>query len=229
MHLDRPVVCLVTDRRRLVTSGDRFEVARDALVRVVEEAVAAGVTLVQVREPGLETSQLADLVAAIVEVARGSRTLVVVNDRLDVALTSGAHGVHLRGDSIPPRAARSIAPPGFLVGRSVHHLEEARDHAPAVDYLIAGTVFPTPSKPAGTPLLGVGGLRSIAAAVRVPVLAIGGISIERIGQIAEAGAAGVAAVGVFIGRRTETGCGAAPLAGVVQPARRQFDSMKTAS
>jgi len=222
MHLDRPVVCLVTDRRRLVTSGDRFEVARDALVRVVEEAVAAGVTLVQVREPGLETSQLADLVAAIVEVARGSRTLVVVNDRLDVALTSGAHGVHLRGDSIPPRAARSIAPPGFLVGRSVHHLEEARDHAPAVDYLIAGTVFPTSSKPSTERLLGTSGLHEISVAVTVPVIAIGGVTVERFGEVAAAGAAGIAAIGLFL----QSGI---PPGRVVGLARARFDSIRAAS
>ena len=216
-----PVVCLITDRARVGGA--------DGTVERVRWAASAGVQLVQVRERDLDGGPLTALVRRCVEAVRGSGARVLVNDRLDVALAAGADGVHLRADSLPPSAARSIAPAGFLIGRSVHRLDEALRVAPDVDYLIAGTVFPTPSKPAGTPLLGVGGLRSIAAAVRVPVLAIGGISIERIGQIAEAGAAGVAAVGVFIGRRSETGCGAAPLAGVVQPARRQFDSMKTAS
>ena len=165
----------------------------------------------------------------MVRVTRGTRTRVIVNDRLDVALAADADGVHLRADSLPPSAARSIAPAGFLIGRSVHRLDEAVRVALDVDYLIAGTVFPTPSKPDGAPLLGVGGLASIAAAVRVPVLAIGGISIDRIGAVAEAGAAGVAAVGLFIGHRAQTSCWAVPLVGVVEPARRQFDSMKTAS
>jgi len=222
------ILCLVTDRRRLCADG-RLDAARRCLLEQARHAVEAGIDLVQIRERDLEASELLSLAADVVQATRGTATRVIVNDRLDVALAAGADGVHLRADSLPPSAARSIAPAGFLIGRSVHRLDEALRVAPDVDYLIAGTVFPTPSKPAGTPLLGVGGLRSIAAAVRVPVLAIGGISIERIGQIAEAGAAGVAAVGVFIGRRTETGCGAAPLAGVVQPARRQFDSMKTAS
>jgi thiamine-phosphate pyrophosphorylase len=216
MRLDRPVICLVTDRRRLVGDDARVDTALAALVRLAREAVAAGVSLIQIREPGLETAQLVDLVAAIVDLTRGSPTLAVVNDRLDVALTSGAHGVHLRGDSIPPRAARALAPPGFVIGRSVHRLDEAREHAPAVDYLIAGTVLPTSSKPSAEPLLGARGLREIATAVDVPVLAIGGISIDRVREAAAAGAAGVAGIGLFLP-------GDLPLTRVVEAARAQFD------
>lgn len=217
MRLDRPVICLVTDRRRLVGDDASVDTALAALVRLAREAVAAGVSLIQIREPGLETAQLVDLVAAIVDLTRGSPTLAVVNDRLDVALTSGAHGVHLRGDSIPPRAARALAPPGFVIGRSVHRLDEAREHAPAVDYLIAGTVLPTSSKPSAELLLGARGLREIATAVDVPVLAIGGISIDRVREAAAAGAAGVAGIGLFLP-------GDLPLTRVVEAARAQFDS-----
>jgi thiamine-phosphate pyrophosphorylase len=219
MRLDRPVICLVTDRRRLVGDDARVDTALAALVRLAREAVAAGISLIQIREPGLETAQLVDLVAAIVDLTRGSPTLAVVNDRLDVALTSGAHGVHLRGDSIPPRAARALAPPGFVIGRSVHRLDEAREHAPAVDYLIAGTVLPTSSKPSAEPLLGARGLREIATAVDVPVLAIGGISIDRVREAAAAGAAGVAGIGLFLP-------GDLPLTRVVEAARAQFDSRR---
>jgi thiamine-phosphate diphosphorylase len=122
---------------------------------------------------------------------------VVVNDRLDVALASGADGVHLRGDSIPPGSARSIAPPGFLIGRSVHHVEEARAVAPDVDYLVAGTVFPTSSKAGRTEWLGVEGLGRICRSVSVPVLAIGGMTPDRLADVATSGAAGVAAIGLF--------------------------------
>ena len=222
MRLERPLVCLVTDRRRLIAGDARFDITRAALLRIAREASAAGIDLIQVREPGLETAQLADLVAAIVGVTRGSPTRVVVNDRLDVALTSGAHGVHLRADSIPPRLARAIAPPGFVIGRSIHQLEEAREHASAVDYLIAGTVFPTSSKPSAGPLLGLQGLREIATAVEVPVLAIGGITTDRMRAAAAAGAAGIAGIGLFLP-------GDIPLAHVVDAARAQFDSVKAAS
>ena len=91
-------ICLVTDRRR------RPPIAQAA------EAIDAGVDLIQIRERDLETSALVSLVLRVVELTRGSRTRVVVNDRLDVALACGAHGVHLRGDSIPASRARRIVP-----------------------------------------------------------------------------------------------------------------------
>lgn len=179
-------ICLVTDRRR------RPPIAQAA------EAIEAGVDLIQIRERDLETSALVSLVLRVVELTRGSRTRVVVNDRLDVALACGAHGVHLRGDSIPASRARTIVPQGFVIGRSVHERAEALAVAADVDYLIAGTVFPTASKPGRLDLLGPDGLASIASAVSIPVLAIGGITPERVGDVAAAGAAGIAAVGLFV-------------------------------
>jgi thiamine-phosphate pyrophosphorylase len=222
MRRDRPIVCLVTDRRRTLARDPRAGGTHAALVRLAREAVDAGIDLLQIREPGLETAELVDLVAAFVEAARGSATRVVVNDRLDVALAAGADGVHLRGDSIPPQSARAMAPPGFVIGRSIHQIGEARDHAPSVDYLIAGTVFPTGSKPSDAPLLGVRGLREIAAAVAVPVLAIGGVTLQRLRDVVAAGGAGIAAISLFLPRDL-------PLAAVVGAVRAQFDSIKTAS
>jgi thiamine-phosphate diphosphorylase len=122
---------------------------------------------------------------------------VVVNDRVDVALACGADGVHLRHDSVRVQAVRTIAPHGFLVGRSVHGPAEAEGAGP-VDYLIAGTVFPTPSKPAATPTLGLDGLAEVVRTVPIPVLAIGGITRDRLDEVATTGAAGVAGIGLFI-------------------------------
>jgi thiamine-phosphate pyrophosphorylase len=147
--------------------------------------VDAGVDLVQVRESDLEAGALVSLVGQLLAIARGTPTRIVVNDRIDVALASGADGVHLRGDSIPVGAARQLAPAGFLIGRSVHRVEEAIAAADA-DYLIAGTVFPSASKAAGAPLLGVEGLKAVARSVERPVLAIGGISDDRLGAVASA-------------------------------------------
>src|SRR5262245_56904560 len=138
MLRDRPIVCLVTDRRRLVGASASFETGRRALVDLARDAASAGVSFIQVRERDLEAAPLFDLVADIVAVTRRSVTRVVVNDRLDVALATGADGVHLRGYSISPVAARSIAPVPFLIGRSVHGVQDARDHAEGADYLIAG-------------------------------------------------------------------------------------------
>ncbi len=124
---------------------------------------------------------------------------VVVNDRLDVAIAAGAAGVHLRADSIPASRAREVAGAGFVVGRSVHEEEEASaiEAAGGCDYLIFGTVFQTPSKPVGHLVAGVRNLANVCARVRVPVLAIGGISIETAAAAVGAGASGVAAISLF--------------------------------
>jgi thiamine-phosphate pyrophosphorylase len=204
------MLCLVTDRRRA------------SVVEQCRDAVLAGIDLIQVRERDLEAAALSALVADLVRLTRGTATRVVVNDRLDVALSCGADGVHLRGDSIAAARARSMAPAGFLIGRSVHRAAEAVRAAPEVDYLIAGTVFPTLSKPGLDNLLGLAGLASIARAVSVPVLAIGGVSMDHIESVADAGAAGVAAIGLFV----EQG---ARVAEVIREARRRFDSVRSPS
>jgi thiamine-phosphate pyrophosphorylase len=189
--------CLVTDRRRLAGAGASVDDARSRLLAQLEGAVHGGVDLIQVRERDLDAANLAALVRDVVSLARGTRTRVVVNDRLDVALACGAGGVHLRGDSIPVLHARRIAPDGFLIGRSVHAVDEVAA-AEGSDYLIAGTVFPSRSKARSAPLLGLDGLHAIVRAARVPVLAIGGVTQDRFDEIAAAGAAGVAGIGLFL-------------------------------
>jgi thiamine-phosphate pyrophosphorylase len=106
--------------------------------------------------------------------------------------------VHLRGDSLPAHRARRAVPAGFVIGRSVHSAQEAREVAAAggVDYLLLGTVFPSRSKPDAAPL-GEAELARAVAAVSVPVLAIGGIDLERCAAVARTGAAGIAAIGLF--------------------------------
>jgi thiamine-phosphate pyrophosphorylase len=191
--------------------------------------------MIQIRERDLEASDLSRLVAAVVRMARGTGTRVVVNDRLDVALSCGAAGVHLRTDSMPPSAARSIVPQGFLVGRSVHDAAEAAAVAPFVDYVIAGTIWPSESKGPGPPVpppIGPAGLRAIARVVSVPVLAIGGVTLETIAEAAAAGAAGIAAIGLFMRSRGQPGepvCRAMPLGSAVEQARERFDTPHRAS
>jgi len=191
------IQCLVTDRRQLAGAGASFDHARRLLLAQLETAVGNGVDLIQVRERDLEACDLAALVEAVVALVHGTTSRVVVNDRLDVALACGADGVHLRGDSIQAADARRVAPPGFVIGRSVHTVGEA-SAAGEVDYLIAGTVYRSPSKAATTTLLGVDGLRAIVRSARAPVLAIGGVTAERFDEIATAGAAGVAGISLFL-------------------------------
>lgn len=191
------VLCLVTDRHRLCSESVAFDVARRRLVDQAKWAIKSKVDLIQVRERDLDATDLMTLVGDFVRLSRGSGTRVVVNDRIDVALACGADGVHLRQDSVATEALRAITLDGFLVGRSVHSLAEAERAGP-VDYLIAGTVFPTPSKSAVSPLLGLDGLAEIVQAAAVPVLAIGGIGREQLDEVAATGAAGVAGIRLFI-------------------------------
>jgi thiamine-phosphate diphosphorylase len=200
-----------------------FDAQRRCLAMQVAFAVDAGVDVVQVRERDLEAGPLFDLVSDLVGVARRSRTRIVVNDRLDVALAAGADGVHLREDSIGAEAVRRVAPSGFLVGRSVHTAEDAAYLGRTVDYLIAGTVWPTRSKPPSHPLLGPEGLAALVRQAKAPVLAIGGVTLDRVDAAARAGATGVAAIGLFMreptSADTSVGCGAIPLHDLARRAR----------
>jgi thiamine-phosphate pyrophosphorylase len=196
----------------------------------LQYAIRAGVDILQVRERDLDAAALVALVAEAVALSRGTRSRVVVNDRVDVALAAGADGVHLRGDSIPPAEVRAMTPSGFIIGRSVHGLAEAEAVAGFVDYITAGTVWPTPSKPPGAAAIGPEGLGAIAHGVDVPVVAIGGVDVERMGQLAAAGAAGAAAIGLFMrgAGGPPASCRAMALDVLVEAARRTFDSAKQA-
>lgn len=188
-----PSLHFVTDRRRFGLS------ARELVARCAN-AVRAGVDVIHVRERDLPDAELAGLVREIVGVTAGTKTRVVVNDRVDVAMVAGAAGVHLRGDSLPASRVRAIVPAGFLIGRSVHTIPEI-DAAVAgggCDYLLFGTVFPSQGKPAGHPVAGLDGLRAACARSPLPIVAIGGINEANMALVRAAGAAGCAAVGLFM-------------------------------
>lgn len=186
----RPVICMITDGSLAVRGGDGLWLARLAA------AAAAGAHLIQVRERGLDDRALSAVVRRCLEAVRGTRARVIVNDRLDVALASGAHGVHLRSGSFPAQRARAMTPTGFLVGRSVHSVAEAAAADDSVDYLLFGTVFATASKPGLAPV-GAAALGEAVRATGLPVLAVGGVTADNAGEVARAGAAGVAAIGLF--------------------------------
>ncbi len=185
-----PILCLVSRRGRGGTS---------ALIARVEQAARAGVDLIQIREPDLDARALFELTRAALRAVAGTSARVVVNDRLDVALAAGAAGVHLRGNSFSAPDVRRLAAPPFLVGRSVHSEAEAAavEAAGGCDYLLFGTVFPSLSKPAGHPIAGHEALGRVCARVRLPVLAIGGVSEATAPAALGAGAAGLAGIGLF--------------------------------
>jgi thiamine-phosphate pyrophosphorylase len=184
---------MISDRARFGAQGDAV------LLRRVAVAAKAGVHLVQIRERDLADAALLALVAGAVDAVRGTRARILVNDRADVAIAAGAHGVHLRADSVPAPRVRSLAPPSFVIGRSVHSRDEAARAADegGLDYLLFGTVFGTRSKPERA-AAGVESLTdAVNAAARLPVLAIGGVTLETAGQLAGTGCAGLAAIGQF--------------------------------
>jgi thiamine-phosphate diphosphorylase len=188
-----PVVCMITDRRRFGQHPEATVIRRVAL------AARAGIHLIQIRERDMSDDALLTLVAQAVEAVRGTRARVLVNDRVDVAIAAGAHGVHLRGDSAPAIRVRSAAPPAFLIGRSVHSCDEVsqlRDEG-GLDYLLFGTVFETASKPdqeaAGVDRLAA----AVIAAKRLPVLAVGGVTRGTVSRLAPSGCSGFAAIGQF--------------------------------
>jgi thiamine-phosphate diphosphorylase len=192
------ILCLVTDRRRLgmavgVPESDWIEV----LCRQVAAAAMAGVDLIQVREPDLEARELTDLVRSLVRIAASTPARVLVNDRIDVALAARASGVHLKESSILPAVVRRIAPPGFVIGCSIHGIDGIAARKSA-DFLIAGTVMPTAAKRAVDYLNKDGLSRVVEAAAGQPVLGIGGLDLSTVPLLASTSAAGLAAIGAFI-------------------------------
>lgn len=189
-------VYLISDRRRLRPSARTTTEELRALEAQLEDAMAAGVDVIQLRERDLEAGVLVSIAARLLRRAAGTPTRVLVNDRADAAVASAAHGVHLRADGPPAGRVRAILPPPALIGRSTHTIGEVVQHGDA-DYLLFGAVFPTASKP-DTAVAGIDRLREAARRSRVPVIAIGGIDVDRAAACVEAGAAGVAAIGVFL-------------------------------
>ena len=171
--------CYVTDRRH----GD--------ILASSARAVREGIDMIQVREKDLPGRELFDLVCRVRDLAAGTKTRVLVNDRLDVALAAGVDGVHLPANGLPANRVRPLVQ---SLGVSVHTLEEAlAAEAARADFVVFGPIFDTPGKSA----VGLEPLRRVAATVRIPVLAIGGITPQNMGQVISAGAAGIAGIRLF--------------------------------
>lgn len=206
----KPIFCYVTDRRALdaapvssgFTEGDSSSLHGRLLHDSIQRAIAAGAGWIQIREKDLEASALMELARFAVAEMRGAAARVLINDRLDVALAANAAGVHLGEKSLPLEIViewrRSTGRKDFLIGVSCHSLEYARAAAKGgADYIFFGPVFATPSKAAFGAPQGIERLREICASVKIPVLAIGGVTSENARACIAAGAAGVAAIRLF--------------------------------
>lgn len=179
-------VYVVTDR---ALAGGR------SLAGVVVAALDGGAGVVQVREKTPSSRAFFEEVLAILRVARPLGRPVIVNDRVDIALAAGADGVHVGQGDLPCEAVRRLAGPDRIVGVSVGTVEEAvAAERAGADYLGVSPVFATPTKADAPPATGLDGLRRIRQAVRVPLVAIGGIHAGNAADVIRAGADGVAVV-----------------------------------
>ena len=163
------------------------------MLELAEEAAAGGVDAIYLRDVELAPGGLARLVGEI-RLRIGGNAAILVNGGPAVAQAAGA-GLHLRERDMCPAAARAMLGPDVLIGRAVHSPQSAAE-ASGADYVLAGHVFPSPSKP-GLPPLGLDGLAAIAAAAPCPTLGIGGITPQRVAGVVQAGAAGVAVIGAI--------------------------------
>ena len=207
----RPILCYVTDRRTLQNAPQTNLI--ESLLERIESLAAAGIDLIQLREKDLSGRDVASLTREALRRASklASRAQaaprILVNDRLDVALAEKAAGVHLSENSLPVHEAKRLLlaypalpsfSPDFLFGVSCHSLEAAQSAAVAgADYVFFGPVFATPSKAAFGAPQGLERLAEVCRSVNVPVLAIGGISLENVASCFSAGASGIAAIRLF--------------------------------
>ncbi|HZB45170.1 MAG TPA: thiamine phosphate synthase, partial [Pyrinomonadaceae bacterium] len=166
---------------------------------LVEAAVAARVSVVQLREKSLPARTLFELAARAAALVRGSETLLVVNDRADIARAAACDGVHLTAQSLEARVVRRAFGDRFLIGVSAHKLAEARAARDGgADFAVLGPVFDTPSKRAYGPPLGAAAFGEAARALApFPLLAIGGVASDNLRDVLLAGARGVAAIRLF--------------------------------
>jgi thiamine-phosphate pyrophosphorylase len=184
---------------RLYVVTDRTRTCRRPLLDVVEAALQGGVEAVQLREKDLPVSELFDLACKLRALCRQYGARLLVNDRVDVAIAAKADGVHLPVNSFTPADARRLLGPGALIGTSTHSLAGARAAADGgADFIVFGPVFDTPSKRPFGPPVGLPALAEVTRGVSLPVLAIGGITAQRVEAVRRHGARGVAVVSAIL-------------------------------
>lgn len=186
---------------RLLLVTDRHQTHGRPLVRVLHDAIKAGVPAIQLRERDLSTSDLLSLTQKIQAITTSGSVSLIVNDRVDLTMALNLDGVHLRSDSLPPLPVRQLIGPRRLIGVSTHSVEDVRRaNQGGADYVVFGPIFETPSKRSFGSPLGLHLLADVCRRSSIPVLAIGGITRERVHDVRRAGAHGVAVIGALLSR-----------------------------
>ena len=183
---------------RLYLVTDRGQTRGRSLVEVVEECLVAGLRAVQLREKDLPDTEFMALARSLRETTRRVGARLFINGRLDAALAVGADGLQ-RGHDAPPLATLRARAPGLTIGASVHGLDEARAaERDGADFIVFGPVLNTPTKRSYGPPQGFDALADVVKAVSVPVLAIGGVTADRVAAVRAAGAHGVAVISAIL-------------------------------
>lgn len=173
---------------------DRTWVGRQSLEEQIEEALQGGVTCVQLREKNLDEKSFIKEAIQIKELCHSYGVPLLINDNVEVALRSGADGVHVGIEDQPVTEIRQLAGKDFIIGATAKTIEQARQtEADGADYLGVGAVFPSPTKKNAIRIT-TQQLREICSSVTIPAVAIGGISLENVSEIAGGGMSGIAVV-----------------------------------
>ena len=191
----------------LITSGlsHKEERGGEALKSALEKALEGGVRAVQLREKGLGGRAMLETAKEMRAVTRSFGARLLINDRLDIALLSGADGVHLTSNGLDPARVRKYLATlkgwqrGLLIGVSTHSLEEAEEaEYGGADFVTFGPVYATPSKAAYGPPVGIEKLAEVGSKLDIPVFALGGVTAERVAEVIENKASGVAVISYIL-------------------------------
>ena len=178
---------------------DRAAARGRDLEAILEAVIAGGGRTVQLREKEWPSGRLLPLTERLRARCRAAGVTFIVNDRVDLALAVGADGVHLGQDDLPPRATRPLLRPGMILGRSTHSLAEARQaRDDRADYIAVGSMFATATKP-DFRLVGPDLIRQIRPETSLPLIGIGGVTPDNVGEVIRAGADGVAVISAVCG------------------------------
>lgn len=187
---------LISDRK--ATGGVSLPDAVSAALRGAGSA--EGGCAVQLREKDLPTRELLELALRVRERTEAAGARLLINDRVDLCWASGADGVHLPSDGLPTEVVRRLLGERGVIGVSVHSVDEAvRAEAQAADFVLFGPVYATSSKSAYGPPQGLGRLADVAARLRIPVFAVGGVTAARVPELLRAGARGVGVIASVFG------------------------------
>ena len=185
---------------RLLVVTDRHQTKGRPLVPLLQQMLTAGTSAIQFRERDLSARELVTLAREVQAVMASSKSQLLINDRVDVALALEGVGVHLRSNSLPLPVARQMLGPQRLLGMSVHRVEEAMQaEAAGADYIVLGPIYETPSKQTFGPPLGIHTLEKACTLVRIPIIGIGGVTAVRAREMRGAGAFGAAVITAILG------------------------------